>query len=345
MDLVTHFFPHLFMRTRHGITQVRGFKRILRSSHFHSFLAEHPQAQKRWSVLRPILDGTITIEQAAATFCCSEKTIDRWKAQYDPVRWYSLLPRSRSPKSAPRKLTPLARRQRVITVANDHPAWGAPKIHAYIRQEVRALVHHRRDIRGRTIKRVKNSTDPASAPGERVHCLATPRKWPAPKPRSTARCCFTLGALSSPISSSTYAATRNGERSSRRHPCRSHQPANRSTARAYASRVLRLRRTQRTAATLRTMKPITTAFALALAVLVNPQITLASDYLFINDFDLHDFDDEIKSTLGYQFGAVNYFSEMATITDEEKSIRNTFEPLGCFPYYLTKGRRERRCRL
>lgn len=188
------------MRTRHGITQVRGFKRILQGSQFQSFLSEHPEAQKRWNVLRPILDGTITIEQAATTFQLSEKTIDRWKAQYDRDNWYSLLPESRSPKTTPRTLTPLERRQRVIAIANDHLAWGAPKIWAFIRQEdpvqahigkrtasrilakgllsgeilprvkLRALVSHRRDVRGRTINRVKNSTDPASAPGERVHC-------------------------------------------------------------------------------------------------------------------------------------------------------------------------------
>jgi len=188
------------MRTRHGITQIRGFKSVLRSSQFQSFLDEHPEAQKRWNILRPILDGTITIEQAAATFQISEKTIDRWKTQYDPDHWYSLLPKSRRPKTTPRRLTPLERKQRVVAIANDRLAWGAPKIWAYIRQEdpvdrhigkrtvsrilakgllsgeivprvkLKALVSHRRDIRGRTINRVKNSTDPASAPGERVHC-------------------------------------------------------------------------------------------------------------------------------------------------------------------------------
>ena len=187
------------MRTRHGITQVRGFKRILRSSQFQSFLDEHPEAQRRWNVLRPILDKTITIEQAATTFQLHEKTIDRWKAQYAPDHWYSLLPQSRRPKTAPRRLTPLERKQRVAAIANDRLAWGAPKIWAYIRQEDPVSQHigkrtvsrilakglasgeiiprvklkkskqMRRDVRGRTINRVKNSTDPASAPGERVH--------------------------------------------------------------------------------------------------------------------------------------------------------------------------------
>ncbi|GEM_PF-5624156 len=188
------------MRTRHGITQVRGFKRILHASQFQSFLDEHPEAKKRWNVLRPIFDKTITIEAAADVFKLSERSIRRWKNEWNPDSWYSLLPKSRSPKTTPRRLTPLERKQRVVAIANDRLAWGAPKIWAYIRQEdpldqhigkrtvsrilaqgllseeivprvkLKALVHHRRDVRGRTINRVKNSTDPASAPGERVHC-------------------------------------------------------------------------------------------------------------------------------------------------------------------------------
>jgi putative transposase len=188
------------MRTRHGITRIRGFKRILRSSHFQSFLEEHPKAKRRWDILRPILDRTLTIAKAADVFHLSERTIRRWKEQYDSDNWYSLLPGSRSPRTTPRRLTSLERKQRVIAIANDHPAWGAPKTWAYIRQEdpvmqhigkrtvsrifakglssgeihprvkLKALVHHRRDVRGRTINRVKNSTDLAFAPGERVHC-------------------------------------------------------------------------------------------------------------------------------------------------------------------------------
>jgi transposase InsO family protein len=187
------------MRTRHGITQVRGFKNVLRLSQFQSFLDEHPEAQKRWNILRPLLDETLTMEQAANTFRVSEKTIKRWQGQYDPNQWYSLISQSKKPQTTPRTKTVLERTQRVMEIANTHLAWGAPKIWAYIRQEdpyalhmkkrtvsrilargllsgeivprvkLKALVHHRRDVRGRTINRVKNSTDPALAPGDRVH--------------------------------------------------------------------------------------------------------------------------------------------------------------------------------
>jgi UDP-glucuronate 4-epimerase len=54
--------PPILMRACHGITQIRGFRRVLRASEFQSFLSEHPQAQRRWNVLRPILDETLTIE-------------------------------------------------------------------------------------------------------------------------------------------------------------------------------------------------------------------------------------------------------------------------------------------
>ena len=194
-----HSFPPHLMRTRHGITQVRGFKRILRAANFESFLDEHPEARLRWDVLRPIFDETISAEAAANVFKISERTIRRWRNEWSPDSWYSLLPMSTRPKTTPRKLTSLERKLRVVEIANDHLAWGAPKIYWYIRQEdsialhigkrtasrilakgllsgeivprvkLKALVHHRKDVRGRTINRVKNSTDPASAPGERVH--------------------------------------------------------------------------------------------------------------------------------------------------------------------------------
>lgn len=187
------------MKTVHGINRFVGFKKMYLSAAFEDFLDEHPEARRHWDILRPIVDGKMTQELAADAFHVNERTIRRWLAQYDPKNWYSLLSQSRRPKTAPRIVTPLERKQRVITIANDHLAWGAPKIWAYIRQEdfvalhigkrtvsrilakglvsgeiiprvkLKALVHHRRDVRGRTINRVKNSTDPASAPGERVH--------------------------------------------------------------------------------------------------------------------------------------------------------------------------------
>jgi len=60
------------MRTRHGITQIRGFQGILHESQLQSFLDEHPEVQKRWNVIRPIFDKTITIEAAADVFNISE---------------------------------------------------------------------------------------------------------------------------------------------------------------------------------------------------------------------------------------------------------------------------------
>jgi putative transposase len=187
------------MRTRHGITQVRGFKAVLRSAEFQSFLSEHPQAWRRWNVLRPILDSTLTIRQAAATFGVSERTIYRWKARYDRSNWYSLIGEPKQPKTTPRTKAPPWMFNRVTEIANDNLAWGAPKIADYIRLydpvdrwirgrtvsrllarglqqgdivprvRLKKLKKTRMDVRGRTINRITNSTDPASSPGERVH--------------------------------------------------------------------------------------------------------------------------------------------------------------------------------
>lgn len=186
------------MRTRHGITQIKGCKSLLRSAQFQAFLDEHPEARHRWDILRPILDTILTPEQAANAFHYSERTIRRWKAQYDPCDWYSLLPASRRPHATPRTQSPPWMYERVAQIANDNLAWGAPKIADYIafhdaidrrisprtvsrllarglqrgdidpRVSLKKHTQTRRDVRGRTIKRVQHSTDPASKPGERV---------------------------------------------------------------------------------------------------------------------------------------------------------------------------------
>lgn len=188
------------MRTVHGINRFVGFKKLHRRSTFEAFLNEYPEARRRWNVLRPILDGILTEEQASNAFHVSTKTISRWRAKYDERSWYSLLPQSRKPHATPRRKTPLERYERAMQIANDNPAWGAPKIHDYIklydpvdlhvsgrtvsrllarglkngdikpRVKLKAHVKHRRDIRGRTINRIKDSTRDVSSPGERVHC-------------------------------------------------------------------------------------------------------------------------------------------------------------------------------
>ncbi|MDD4287439.1 MAG: S-layer homology domain-containing protein [Candidatus Peribacteraceae bacterium] len=53
-------------------------------------------------------------------------------------------------------------------------------------------------------------------------------------------------------------------------------------------------------------------------------------------YEKHDFDSSIKQVLGYEIGSILYFSELGTITTDEKAIRNTFESIGCYPFYFLK---------
>ena len=199
MDMLHISFPPVSMKTVHGINRFVGFKRLYKSAAFEDFLDEHPEAARKWNVIRPILDGKLTKEQAADAFCVSERTVRRWKNSYEHRSWYSLLPKSRRPHSTPRKEIPLERKSRVMQIANKYPAWGAPKIYDYIclndsmdkhigkrtvsrilakgmkqgdiepRVKLKAHVKQRMDIRGRTINRIKDSTRDADGPGERVH--------------------------------------------------------------------------------------------------------------------------------------------------------------------------------
>ena len=187
------------MKTVHGINRFVGFKKLYCSASFERFLDEYPEARKRWDSIRPILDRTLTQKQVADVFHLSERTIRRWLAQYEPKNWYSLLPASRCPLKTPRRRTPMERYGRVVNIANKELSWGAPLIQDYIafhdplhlhisertvsrilkqglargdikpRRRIRKLVTQRRDIRGRTIKRVQNSTKEMEKPGERVN--------------------------------------------------------------------------------------------------------------------------------------------------------------------------------
>ncbi len=186
------------MKTVHGINRFVGFKRLYKSGAFEDFLDEYPEARKRWNVIRPVLDGKLTEEQSADAFSVSARTIKRWKNAYDRSNWYSLLPKSRRPHASPREEVPSERKKRVIHIANKYLSWGAPKIHDYIclndpldrhigertvsrilakgmkqgiesRVKLKAYVKQRRDVRGRTINRIKDSTRDVDAPGERVH--------------------------------------------------------------------------------------------------------------------------------------------------------------------------------
>lgn len=57
--------------------------------------------------------------------------------------------------------------------------------------------------------------------------------------------------------------------------------------------------------------------------------------ILIGDFNLHSFDAEIKESLGFDSAVILYFSEKASITTDEKAVRNSFEPM-CYPFYLMK---------
>lgn len=60
------------------------------------------------------------------------------------------------------------------------------------------------------------------------------------------------------------------------------------------------------------------------------------DLISLKDFDLHSYDKSIREMLGYDSGKVTYFSEMASLNENERDLRSTYEKLGCYPFYFTK---------
>ncbi len=61
----------------------------------------------------------------------------------------------------------------------------------------------------------------------------------------------------------------------------------------------------------------------------------AKVYLF-SDFKLHDYDDRIMEALSYSSASIVYFSELASITPEQYSIRQSYERFGCYPFQIVK---------
>lgn len=64
-----------------------------------------------------------------------------------------------------------------------------------------------------------------------------------------------------------------------------------------------------------------------------------SPLLKLTDFRLHDFDDDILASLGYDTANVTYFEELASMTEVEAGARRQYEPIGCHPFYIFKDGR------
>lgn len=178
---------------------IRGFKRTYERAALEEYLSANPEVKKRWNAILFILNQTLTVQQAAVVAGKSERTIQRWLALYNGKHPASLAPQSKRPHATPRKKTPDKIRCHILEIARSHPTWGNEIIADYIalhdppddhvsyrttarilkkarekreippRLRLKAIVKHRRTINGKTINRVKRSTDPAHAPGERVH--------------------------------------------------------------------------------------------------------------------------------------------------------------------------------
>lgn len=65
-------------------------------------------------------------------------------------------------------------------------------------------------------------------------------------------------------------------------------------------------------------------------------VAYAASIFLYSSFQLHGFDDAILTALGYENGAVVYFSELGSITSEQKKVREEYEEFGCYPFALMR---------
>jgi len=74
----------------------------------------------------------------------------------------------------------------------------------------------------------------------------------------------------------------------------------------------------------------------AMLSLVATSASAAEVFLF-SSFKMHDYDEEILEALGHDTGNVLYLREMASLTSEQRRVRDDYEKLGCFPFQLLRG--------
>ena len=63
-------------------------------------------------------------------------------------------------------------------------------------------------------------------------------------------------------------------------------------------------------------------------------IAQAAAPVFLAEFHLHDFDDEVLKLLGYNAGSLSYLRELASITEDQAKARKAYEAIGCNPFYV-----------
>lgn len=62
----------------------------------------------------------------------------------------------------------------------------------------------------------------------------------------------------------------------------------------------------------------------------------AAEVFLYSSFKMHDFDEEILEALGHETGNVLYLREMASLTVDQRRVRDDYEKFGCFPYQLLR---------
>lgn len=86
------------------------------------------------------------------------------------------------------------------------------------------------------------------------------------------------------------------------------------------------------------MKKLVVTLLSLSVVAIGVQAVTAAAPVFLRDFKLHDFDTSIYASLGYDSTAsVSYLRELATNTPDQQKTRQTYEKIGCHPFYVIRN--------
>ena len=98
---------------------------------------EQTTASLRREVVEQMLQEGTNIAALCRQYGISRKTAYKWLHRYREGGWEALQDASCRPDRSPHR-TPEAMEDLIVEVRKDHPAWGARKIHAFLRRRGQA---------------------------------------------------------------------------------------------------------------------------------------------------------------------------------------------------------------
>src|SRR5688500_7153351 len=92
-----------------------------------SVLQELSVAEQRYQAVLAVIEGGLSVSEAAAKVGVSRQTLHVWLSRYAQAGLAGLVDRSHRPVSCPHQMSPVLE-QRLVELRGLHPLWGADRL-------------------------------------------------------------------------------------------------------------------------------------------------------------------------------------------------------------------------